>query len=400
MRVRPKRPLPFRSGLMRHAVVIDAVRTPIGRAHPEKGYYRDVRADDLSADLMKALVERVGIPPGAIDDVLWGCVMQQKEQGFDVARMAAVIAGLPVEVGGVTVNRNCGSSLQAINQAAQSIAANCEDVQIAGGVEHMHHIPIDAGFNPNPHFFYRHSPATLNMGLTAENLALKYKIGRKQQDEFALRSHRNAAEATDSGAFSGEVIPTWGRDEEGRRKLLTEDQCIRRDTSLESLGALRPVFMPEGGTVTAGNSSPLNVGAAALLVMSEERAKELGLTPKVRVRAMAVAGVDPSVMGIGPVPATLKALERAKLTLKDIDLIELNEAFAAQTLAVIKLLKADPEKVNTRGGALAIGHPLGASGARIATTLLHAMKDRGARYGLATMCIGAGQGIATIYEAV
>jgi acetyl-CoA acyltransferase len=314
--------------------------------------------------------------------------------------MAALIAGLPIEVGGVTVNRNCGSSLQAINQAAQSIAARCEDVQIAGGVEHMDHIPMEAGFDPSPRYFFRHSQATLNMGLTAENLALKYKIGRRQQDEFALRSHRRAAEATDSGAFAAEVIPTWGRDEEGRRKVLTEDQCIRRDTSLEALGALKPVFMPEGGSVTAGNSSPLNVGAAALLIMSEDRARELGIKPLARIRAMAVAGVDPSVMGIGPVPATHKALERAGLKLDEIDLIEINEAFAAQTLAVIKLLKADPEKINVRGGALAIGHPLGASGARIATTLLHAMKDRKARFGLATMCIGAGQGIATIFERI
>ncbi|HEV3255926.1 MAG TPA: acetyl-CoA C-acyltransferase FadA [Gemmataceae bacterium] len=384
---------------MRRAVIIDAARTPIGRAHAEKGIFRDVRADDLSADLMRALLERAGLPAGEVEDIHWGCVKQQGEQGYDIARMAAVIAGLPVEVGGVTVNRNCGSSLQAINQAAQSIAAGCEDVQIAGGVEHMHHIPMEADFDPSPRFFYRHSPATLNMGLTAENLAIRYKISRREQDEFALRSHRLAAEATDSGAFAREVIPTWGRDEEGRRKLLTEDQCIRRDTSLEALGALKPAFMPEGGTVTAGNSSPLNVGAAAVLVMSEERARELGLQPKVRIRAMAVAGVDPSVMGIGPVPATHKALDRAGLKLEEIDLIEINEAFAAQTLAVIKLLKADSHKVNVRGGALAIGHPLGASGARIATTLIHAMKDRGARLGLATMCIGAGQGIATVFEA-
>src|SRR5438067_7644731 len=382
------------------AVIIDAIRTPIGRAHPEKGYYRDVRADDLSADLMKALLERAGVPADAVEDVQWGCVKEQGEQGYDIARMAALIAGLPLEIGGVTVNRNCGSSLQAINAAAQSIAARCEDVQIAGGVEHMHHIPMEAGFDASPRLFYRHSPATMNMGVTAENLAIKYKISRREQDEFALRSHRRAAEATDSGAFAREVIPTWGRDEEGRRKLLTEDQCIRRDTSLEALGALKPVFMPEGGTVTAGNSSPLNVGAAALLVMSEERARELGLKPKVRIRAMAVAGVDPSVMGIGPVPATHKALERAGLDLDDIDLIEINEAFAAQALSVMKLLEANADKVNVRGGAIAIGHPLGASGARIATTLIHAMLDRKAKFGLATMCIGAGQGIATIYENV
>jgi acetyl-CoA acyltransferase len=385
---------------MRSAVVIEAVRTPIGRAHADKGMYRDVRADDLSADLMKALLERAGVPGSAIEDVQWGCVKQEKEQGFDVARMAALIAGLPIEVGGVTVNRNCGSSLQAINQAAQSIAAGCEDVHIAGGVEHMQHIPMESGIDPSPRYLFRHSPATLHMGLTAENLAMRYKISRKEQDEFALRSHKRAAEATDSGAFKKEVIATWGRDDDGRKTLLTQDQCIRRDTSLEALGSLKPAFMPEGGTVTAGNASPINVGAAAMLVMSEDKAKELGLKPIARVKAMAVAGVDPSVMGIGPVPATHKALERAGLKLDDIDLIEINEAFAAQTLAVIKLLKANPEKVNVRGGAIAIGHPLGASGARIATTLIHALRDRRAKFGLATMCIGAGQGIATIFEAL
>jgi acetyl-CoA acyltransferase len=385
---------------MRQAVVIDAVRTPTARAHAEKGYYRDVRADDLSADLMKALIERVGIPPTLIEDIQWGCVKQEREQGYDIARMAAVIAGLPVEIGGVTVNRNCGSSLQAINQAAQSIAANCENVQIAGGVEHMHHIPMEAGFDPSPRFFYRNSPATMNMGVTAENLAMRYQISRREQDEFALRSHRLAAEATDKGLFAREIIPTWGRDDEGRRRLLTVDQCIRRDTTPEALAQLKPAFMPDGGTVTAGNASPINVGAAALLVMSEDKARELDLKPLAKIRAMAVAGVDPAVMGIGPVPATHKALERAGLKLEDIDLIEINEAFAAQTLAVIKLLKADINKVNVRGGAIALGHALGASGARISTTLIHAMRDRGARLGLATMCIGAGQGIATIYEAI
>src|SRR5271163_2398493 len=214
---------------MRSAVIIEAVRTPIGRAHAEKGYFRDVRADDLSADLMKALLERAKVPASAIEDIQWGAVKQQNEQGFNIARMAALIAGLPIEVTGVTVNRLCGSSLQAINQAAQSIAASCEDVQIAGGVEHMQHIPMEAGFDPSPRFFYRNSPATLNMGLTAENLALRYRISRKEQDEFAMRSHQKAAAATDSGQFKDEVIPTWGRDEDGHKQLMTTDQCIRRD---------------------------------------------------------------------------------------------------------------------------------------------------------------------------
>jgi acetyl-CoA acyltransferase len=385
---------------MRHAVVIDAVRTPIGRAHPEKGMFRDVRADDLSADLIQALLARTGLDPALVEDIHWGCVKQQEEQGYNVGRMASLIAGVPIEAGACTVNRLCGSSLQAIHQAAQSIAAGCEDIQIAGGVEHMHHIPMEAGFSASPRLYFRNSPAVMQMGLTAENLALRYRVSRKEQDEFAYRSHKKAASATETGAFRAEVIPTWGRDDEGRKRLLTVDQCIRRDTTPEALAALKPAFLPEGGTVTAGNSSPLNVGAAALLIMSEEKARALGLKPMARIRAMAVAGVDPSVMGIGPVPATLKALQRAKLTLADIGLIELNEAFAAQALSVIKGLKADPEKVNVHGGAIAIGHPLGASGARIATTLLHAMKARGVALGVATMCIGAGQGIATVFEAV
>src|SRR5262245_36685819 len=385
---------------MRRAVIVEAVRTPVGRAHPEKGIYRDVRADDLAAEVMKALMDRAGVPASEVEDVHWGCVKQQNEQGYDVARMASLIADLPVEVAGCTVNRNCGSGLQSVNQAAQSIAAGCEDVQIAGGVEHRHHLPMELGFDVSPRIYYRHSPAVMNMGLTGENLARRHRIGRRQQDEFALRSHQNAARASDSGAFAREMVPTWGRDEEGRKKLIAFDQGVRRDTSLEALSSLKPAYLPEGGTVTAGNSSQVSVGAAALLMMSEERAKELGLKPLARIRSMAVAGVDPAVMGIGPVPATLKALERAGLKMADIGLIEINEAFAAQTLAVIKLLGCDPEKVNVRGGAIAIGHPVGASGARIATTLIHAMRDRKVQFGLATMCIGAGQGIATIFEAV
>jgi acetyl-CoA acyltransferase len=383
---------------MRHAVIIEAMRTPIGRAHPEKGYYRDTRADDLSADLMANLLAKVGVPASAVEDVQWGCVKQQDEQGFDIARMAALIAGLPIETGGVTVNRLCGSSLQAINQAAMSIAAGCEDVQIAGGVEHMHHVPMEAGISVSTRLLRKHSPAVLNMGVTAENLAMRYRISRREQDQFALRSHQLAAAATDSGRFLQEIVPTWGRDEDGHKTMLTEDQGIRRDTSLEALGALKPAFMPSGGTVTAGTSSQISVGAAAMLMMSEERAHELGLKPRARIVGMAVAGVDPSVMGIGPVPATNKALKRAGLKIEDIELIELNEAFAAQALSVMKLLKLNPERVNVNGGAIALGHPLGASGARITTTLLHEMDRRQMRYGLATMCIGAGQGIATIYE--
>ena len=384
---------------MRNAVVIDAVRTPVGRASADKGIFRDVRSEDLSAHVMNSLVERTGVDAKRIEDIRWGCVQQQGEQGFDIARIASLAAGLPVEIGGVTINRNCASSLQAINDCAMSIMAGVDDIQIAGGVEHMDHVPMSKDYNPYPRLFQKHGEGIMNMGLTAEYVVAKYRIGRTQQDEFALRSHQLAAAATDSGAFKGEVLPTWGRDESGRKVELTEDQCIRRDTSLESLAALPPVFNPAGGSVTAGNSSPVNVGAAGLLMMAEETAKELGLSPIARVRSMAVVGVNPEEMGIGPVPAVHKALKRAGLTLDQIDCIEINEAFAAQVLAVLKLLKLGPEKVNLRGGAIAIGHPLGASGARVATTLLHRMKHEGARFGLATMCVGQGQGVATIFEA-
>lgn len=384
---------------MRHAVIIDAVRTPVGRASADKGYFRDVRSEDLSAHVIRALLERTGLDPSKVEDVRWGCVQQQGEQGFDIARIAALAAGLPIETAGVTINRNCASSLQAINDAAMNIAAECEDVQVAGGVEHMEHIPMSKDYNPYPGILKRNGEGVMNMGLTAEYLAMKYRIPRPKQDEFALRSHRLAAQATDRGDFRSEVVPTWGRDDQGRKALLTEDQCIRRDTSVEALAALPPAFNPDGGSVTAGNSSPINVGAAALLVMSEEKARALGLKPIAKVRAMAAAGVDPAEMGIGPVPAVKKALARAGLTLADIGSIELNEAFAVQVLAVLKLLGIDESKVNTRGGAIAIGHPLGASGARIATTLLHRMRAEKSQFGLATMCVGQGQGVATIFEA-
>jgi acetyl-CoA acyltransferase len=264
----------------------------------------------------------------------------------------------------------------------------------------MQHLPMDHGIDINPKLFGPTSKGALLMGVTAEFLAQMHDISRQQQDEFALRSHQRAAVAQSNGLFKKEIIPTYARDEAGNRFLADYDQCVRPDTSLEALTALSPAFVPKTGTITAGNSSPLNDGAAAMLVMSETKAKELGLKPKVRVKATAVAGVEPSVMGIGPVPASQKALQRAGLTVKDIDLVELNEAFAAQALACVKLLGLDIEKVNPRGGAIAIGHPLGASGARISTTLIHNMLDSGAKYGLATMCIGVGQGIATVFERV
>lgn len=384
---------------MRYAVVIDALRTPVGKASAENGIFREVRSEDLSAHVMRKLVERTGIDRRLIEDVRWGCVQQQGEQGFDVARTALLMADLPIETGGVTINRNCASSLTALNDAAASIAANWEDVQIAGGVEHMDHVPMTKGYDPPPGLFRKHSEAIMNMGLTAEYLAAKYQIGRQEQDEFALRSHQFATAATQKGEFSKEIIPTWGHDESDRKVLIDRDQCIRADSSIETLSALPPAFNPAGGSVTAGNSSPINVGAAAMLVMSEDKAAELGLKPMAKIRAMAVAGVDPAEMGIGPVPAVHKALKRAGLKLSDISCFEFNEAFAVQVLSVLKLLGLGTEKVNLRGGAIAIGHPLGASGARIATTLLHRMCDEGAKYGLATMCVGQGQGVATIFEA-
>jgi acetyl-CoA acyltransferase len=385
---------------MKTPVIIDCCRTPIGRAHAEKGVYRDVRSDDLAVEVVRAIVSRTGVDPAAIEDVVLGNTQQQREQGFNVARAVALMAGLPVEAAGATVNRLCGSSLQAVAQASHAILADAEDVQIVGGLEHMHHIPMDAGIDLNPKLFTRTSKGALLMGVTAEFLAQTQGITREEQDEFALNSHKKASTASAGGQFDAEIIPIWGRDEAGNRALITRDQTVRDDASLEALASLKPAFMPGMGTVTAGNSSPLNDGAAALLMMSEESAKRLGQKPLVKVRATAVAGVDPCVMGTGPVPATQKALKRAGLTLADIDLIELNEAFASQAIACIRMLGMDEAKVNVRGGAIAIGHPLGASGARIATTLIHAMIDRDAELGLATMCIGAGQGIAVVFERV
>lgn len=381
------------------AVIVDAIRTPIAKASADVGYFRDVRADELSAGLLKSLVERTGIEPHLIEDVRWGCVQQQGEQGYDIGRIAVLMADLPIEVGGVTINRNCASSLQAINDAATAIMAGVEDVQIAGGVEHMDHIPANKDYNPAPSLFRKHSEAIMNMGLTAEFLAMKYGISRQRQDEFAARSQQSACAATRSGAFASEIIPTWGRNEIGLKSLIATDQGLREGTTVDGLSKLPPAFNPAGGSVTAGNASQVSVGAAAVLMMSEDKARELGFKPLAKVRAMAVAGVAPEEMGIGPVPAVHKALKRAGLKLSDIDCIEINEAFAVQVLSVLKLLGIDETNVNTRGGAIAVGHPLGASGARIATTLLHRMKDTGAKLGLATLCVGQGQGVATIFEA-
>ena len=386
---------------METAVVIDALRTPVAKACPREGWYRDVRSDDLSADLIRELVGRNKLDPALVEDVKWGCCQQQGEQAFDIARTAALLAGLPVETTGVTIHRNCASSLEAIHLAAMSIQTGNEDVQIAGGVEHMDHVPMMKDVDPSQRLYARHSKAIMNMGLTAENLAQQYGISREEQDAFAVRSHHLAAAAQDRGEFESELSSPVGRDLSGLKVRITRDQCVRADSSVEDLAKLRPVFLRDGtGTVTAGSSSPLSVGAAALLMMSIRRAEELGLKPIAQVVSHAVAGVAPEIMGIGPVPATQQALKRAGLALGDIGCIELNEAFAAQSLAVLREWGVSDEKVNTRGGAIAIGHPLGGSGARIATTLLHRMRSEGQALGLATMCVGMGQGSAAIFKLV
>ncbi len=396
---------------MPDAVVVSAVRTPIGRA--VKGSLKDVRADDLAALAVRAAVERVpNLDLSLIEDVILGCAMPEGEQGMNVARIVTALAGLPYTAGGVTVNRFCASSLQAFNMAAQNILLGMGDVYVAGGIESMSRVPM-GGFNPdfNPKLVNNPQgidicgkPGTKNpgfdqvyisMGMTAENLAQRYNISREAQDRFALRSHQRAIAATDNGAFAREIVPVPLPNGE----TMQIDDGPRRDTSLERLAALEPAFL-KGGTVTAGNSSPLNDGAAAVVVMSAERARELGIKPIARVLSMAVQGVEPDIMGIGPVGAVKKALKRANLKLSDIDLIELNEAFAVQNLAVIQELGIDEEKLNVHGGAIALGHPLGCSGARLVATLMNALQTYDRRLGMATLCVGGGQGVATIFERV
>ena len=404
---------------MTDAVIIDAIRTPIGALG---GILAPVRPDDLAALVIRSILERTKIDPALIEEVFFGCANQAGEDNRNVARMAALLAGLPVEVAGVTINRLCASGLNAINQAARAIKAGEGDVYIAGGVESMSRAPYslpkaESGFTfgnftawdtalgwryPNP--LMKEKYGTDSMGETAENIAKERPhITRERQDAFALRSHRCAIAAIDAGRFAEEIIPVSIPQKKGEPRIVNTDERPRRDTTLESLGKLKPAFAKDGGTVTAGNSSGLNDGAAALLVMSEKKVSALNLKPLARVVSSAAAGVPPSVMGVGPVPATKKALERAGLKMKDIDLVELNEAFAVQSLAVIEDLRLDPEIVNVNGGAIAIGHPLGCSGARLVTTLIHEMRLRAqngkpVRYGLATLCVGVGQGEATVLE--
>ncbi|MDN7125396.1 acetyl-CoA C-acyltransferase FadA [Pseudidiomarina sp. 1APP75-32.1] len=385
---------------MKDVVIVDCIRTPMGRS--KNGVFRNVRAEDLSAELMKGLLERnPQVDVNELEDIYWGCVQQTLEQGFNIARNSALIAGIPHHVAGVTVNRLCGSSMQAIHDATRAIMAGDGEIFIAGGVEHMGHVPMTHGIDFHPGMNKSVARASGSMGMTAELLARKFEVDRAAQDAFGARSHQRAHAATTEGRFAKEILPIQGHDADGVLRLIRTDETIRPETSVEGLAQLRPVFDPANGTVTAGTSSALSDGAAATLIMSAEKAKALGLTPRVKIRAMAVAGCDPSIMGFGPVPATKKALQRAGLSIDDIELFELNEAFAAQSLPVLKglgLLEKMDDKVNLNGGAIALGHPLGCSGARISTTLINLMEEKDATFGVATMCIGLGQGIATVYE--
>jgi 3-oxoadipyl-CoA thiolase len=399
---------------IREAWIVASLRTPFGRYG---GAFSAVRPDDLAAAVIRALVERSGIDPALIEDVILGCANQAGEDNRNVARMAALLAGLPVEVAGLTVNRLCGSGLQAINSAAHAIAVGDGDVFVAGGVESMSRAPYvmlkpEAAFERgthdlvdttlgwrfvNPALAASHHP--YSMGETGENVADRLGIGREDQDAFALMSQRRTAAAIAEGRYAEQLVPISVPGRKGESIVVDADEHPRPDTSSEALARLRPAFR-EGGTVTAGNSSGINDGASAALVVEAGRARSLGLRPMARILTTAVAGVDPAVMGLGPIPATRKALERAGLTVADLDLVELNEAFASQSVACIRELGLDPDRVNVDGGAIALGHPLGASGGRLITSLVHALRRTGGRYGLATMCIGVGQGIATVVERI
>ncbi len=380
------------------AVIVAAVRSPMGRAI--KGQFARTRIDDLGAAVVKAALAKVPqLKTSDIEDVLVGCAMPEGEQGLNVARNISLLAGVPFSAGAVTINRFCGSSLEAINQAASAVMAGNGDCFICVGVESMSHVPM-GGFNPslNPRLMTTDAPAAyIGMGTTAETLAKEFNISREDQDAFALSSHQKAIAAQEKGLVKNEIIAAPATQADGSTRLVDKDEGPRADTSLEKLAALKASF-DANGTVTAGNSSPLTDGAAAVIIMSADKAKELGIKPLAKILGMAVGGVDPAIMGIGPAVAVPKALKRAGLTLDKIDLIELNEAFAAQSLAVVQKLGIDPKKLNIHGGAIALGHPLGCSGGRIMATLINALQQTGSRYGLETLCIGGGQGIATVIE--
>ena len=397
---------------MPDAVIIDALRTPIGRYG---GVLSSVRPDDLAARVVEQAVARRGLDPAGVEDVYMGCTNAAGEDNRDVARMAALLAGLPVEVPGVTVNRLCASGLEAVNQAGRAIAMGDADLLLAGGVESMSRSPL-VTLKPERSFprggmelvdttlgwrfvnpRMAESYSTESMGETAENVAERYGVAREDQDDFALESHRRAVAAAEAGRFDEEIVTVDAPQPKGDPVTVHADEGPRADTSRERLASLRPAFR-EGGSVTAGNSSQINDGAACLVLASEERAAQLGAEPLARLVTSAAAGVDPAYMGIGPIPATRKALEKAGLTIDDIDLVELNEAFASQALACARELEIPHEKLNVNGGAIALGHPLGCSGARLLTTLVWELRRRGARRGLATMCVGVGQGVATVVE--
>lgn len=384
----------------RDAVIVDFARTPMGRS--KGGCFREVRAENLSAELINKLLARnPSVNPADIEDVMWGCVNQTLEQGWNIARMLMLLTDIPHTVAGQTVNRLCGSSMTALHTAAQSIQCGNGDIFLVGGVEHMGHLPMNHGLDPNPAISKYAAKAAGMMGLTAEFLSKMHGVSREAQDEFGMRSHMLAHKATIDGLFEREIIPIEGHDSNGFKALIKHDETIRPETTMASLSALKPAFDPKDGTVTAGTSSQISDGASAMIVMAAETAEALGIQPIAKVSALAVAGVDPSIMGYGPVPSTHKALKRAGLTMQDIDCVELNEAFAAQAIPVLKdleLLDKVDDKVNLMGGAIALGHPFGCSGTRISGTLLNVMEKNDATFGVSTMCVGLGQGITTIFE--
>ena len=391
---------------MKEAVIVAASRTAVGKA--VRGITKNARSDEMMATVIQDLMNKTEgkLDPSEIDDLIIGCAMPEGSQGLNFARVIALRAGLPIEVPGQTVNRFCSSGLQTIAMAAQSIMTNQADVVLAGGAESMSSVPMSGHhISPNPYMAENDPHVYMSMGLTAERVAGEFGVNRQDQDEFAAWSHEKAAKATDAGYFAQEIVPfVWEETvigDDGMPKTvtmrLTEDEHLRRGTTPEVLAGLKPVFKPDG-SVTAGNSSPLSDGAAGVIMMSREKAEALGLTPLARFVGFAVAGVRPEIMGVGPIKAVPKVLERTGLSLDDIDLIELNEAFASQSLAVIRELEIDPEKVNVNGGAIALGHPLGCTGAKLTVQLVNEMKRRGSKYGMVTMCIGGGMGAAGIFE--
>ena len=391
---------------MQDAVIVAGVRTPVGKA--PRGSLKDTRPDELGALVIQELIKRTGIDPAMVEDVILGCAFPEAAQGMNMARNILLRAGLPVDVPGMTINRFCSSGLQAIAIAAERIMVGAIDVAIAGGVESMSFVPMGGfNFSPNPHLTANYPEVYINMGLTAENVAEKFNVSREDQDRFAYESHMKAWKAIQEGKFNDEIVPVKTRVRkvlpDGSQKVesitFTQDESVRPDTSLEKLAKLKPVFRVNG-TVTAGNSSPRNDGAAAVLVMSAKKAEELGLKPRLLYRGFQVAGVPPEIMGIGPVPAVRKLLKKTGKTLDEIDLIELNEAFAAQSIAVIRELELPVEKVNVNGGAIALGHPLGATGAKLTVTLMHEMERRNSRFGIVTMCVGGGMGGAGLFERI